>query len=506
MFEFIDRFLNRTTMYRLVFYCLLALAAIAVVLGFLHKLPYGGLQIAASAVFIFAAAIIINFVFAKTFEAPSNPESTYITALILALIIKPGSTAADFIFISWAVVLAIGSKYILAIRKKHLFNPAALGVALTAFAISRSAIWWVGTAWMLPFVAISGILIVRKIKRADMVFSFIFTALLLTLGIGIMRHANISSLSKQALVDTSIWFFSTVMLTEPLTAPPTKKLQIWYGILVGILFTPQIHVGSLYFTPELALLVGNVFAYVVSSKEKLVLKLEQRIRQTPSVYDFVFKPAKPLLFRPGQYMEWTLSHKNSDNRGIRRYFTIASSPTEPELIIGVKFYDPGSTFKKTLAQLQAGGTVVAAQLAGDFVLPNDPRQKLVFIAGGIGITPFRSMLKYLLDTNQARPITLLYSNRSADEIAYKDLFDQAKKNLGINVFYTLTDVETVPAGGNFQTGHFTKEFIAQNVPDFLQSTYMLSGPRAMILGFENTLNELGIPKKQIKTDFFPGFA
>ena len=88
--------------------------------------------------------------------------------------------------------------------------------------------------------------------------------------------------------------------------------------------------------------------------------------------------------------------------------------------------------------------MIAGQIAGDFTLPDDPEQKLVFIAGGIGITPFRSMLKYLLDTNQRRDIVLLYANKTANEIAYKDILSEAQTKLGIQVFYTLTDTEALP--------------------------------------------------------------
>src|ERR1700731_4179463 len=87
---------------------------------------------------------------------------------------------------------------------------------------------------------------------------------------------------------------------------------------------------------------------------------------------------------------------------------------------------------------------VGAQIAGDFTLPSDPKQKLVFIAGGIGITPFRSMLKYLLDMGERRDIVLFYVNRTADDIAYKDILSEAQTKLGIKVFCTLTNTKAIP--------------------------------------------------------------
>src|SRR5260370_1410080 len=120
-------------------------------------------------------------------------------------------------------------------------------------------------------------------------------------------------------------------------------------------------------------------------------------------------------------MEFTLAHPHSDSRGNRRYFTLASSPTENLVHLGIRFYDQGSSFKQAMFQMNGKTQFVAAQIAGDFTLPTDPSQKLVFIAGGIGITPFRSMLKYLLDTHQRRDIVMFYANRRVDEIVYKDV-------------------------------------------------------------------------------------
>jgi ferredoxin-NADP reductase len=213
------------------------------------------------------------------------------------------------------------------------------------------------------------------------------------------------------------------MLTEPQTTPPTRHLRIMYGVLVGILFGTTFNFGFLHNTPELALIVGNVFAYLVSPKQKLFLKLKEKVEVGPGIYDFIFDKDKNFNFSAGQYLEWTLAHPKSDLRGVRRYFTIASSPTEDTLRLGAKFYEPASTFKQHLMKLNVGDALVATQLSGDFTLPKDPQEKLVFIAGGIGITPFRSMVKYLKDINEMRDIILFYCNKTEDEIVYKEIFD-----------------------------------------------------------------------------------
>jgi ferredoxin-NADP reductase/Na+-translocating ferredoxin:NAD+ oxidoreductase RnfD subunit len=508
MLTLVDNFLNRITMYRLVLYCLIAILAVAAVLSLFGILPYNFFDLIFSTGFLLAVSLLANWVFARTFKAQTNVESVYITALILALIITPakGLNVNYYIFLFWAAVLAMAGKYILAINKKHIFNPAAIAVVITAFAINQPASWWVGTAAMLPVVLITGLLIVRKIQRSDLVFAFLITAIVTTLGLGIYQGSNISTLAKQALIDSPLFFFAFVMLTEPLTTPPTKNLQIWYGILVGILFAPQVHIGNLYFSPELALVIGNIFSYLVGPKQKLMLTLKEKIRLSPDVYNFVFKSDKKLKFTPGQYLEWTLGHKRADSRGNRRYFTIASSPTENEVIMGVKFYPQASSFKKSLLSMKPGDRISAGQLAGDFTLKKNPKQKYVFIAGGIGITPFRSMIKNLLDKNQPRPIIMFYANKNPADVVYKDIFDEAEQRLGIKTVYALTQASAADENWGGEIGRVDERMIQNKVPHYKERMYYISGPKSMIDSFETVLENLGVPDSQIKTDFFPGFV
>jgi len=503
--KFIDTFLDKITMYRLVLYYLLFLIAVACVFGFLGILPYNPLSIIFSTVFLVLVCWIFNKIFSWAFNAPTNVESFFISALILALIISPAKDLNDVALLFWAAVLTIASKYILAINKIHLFNPVAIAVVLTAFGFNGSASWWIGTASMLPF-SLLGLLIVRKIRRSDLVFYFFLSALATIFGFSLLQGGNIFTTFKQVITASPIFFFACVMLTEPLTTPPTKSLQSIYGALVGVLFAPQFHIGSFYTTPEQALVIGNIFSYIVSPKYKLLLNLKNKISIGTDVVDFIFHQKQKFAFSPGQYMEWTLPHKKADSRGNRRYFTIASSPTEEDLRLGIKFYANGSSYKKTMIAMTDRTPIVGAQVRGDFTLPKDPSKKLVFIAGGIGITPFRSMIKYLIDTNQKRPIILLYANKTVDEIVYYDIFNQAQQQLGIETIYTLTDKTKLPANWQGYVGRIDASLIHSVVPDFTERTFYLSGPRAMVSAYENTLKSLGVPQQQIKTDFFPGFV
>lgn len=506
MITFIDGLLNRITMYRLVLYFLIVLLAVAAIFGFFGMLPYNPIAVIFSSLFLVVAAWAANGIFAKAFDAHPNVESAYITALILALIITPvmPTDAGGVVFLLWAAIWAMACKYILAINKKHLFNPAAFAVALTSLTMNQSASWWIGgNLPMLAFVLVGGLLVTRKIRRFDLALAFFATAAV-TIVFTSSVFDPLSTLQKVAL-HTPIFFFAFIMLTEPLTTPPTRPLRVVYGALVGVLFAPAIHVGSLYSTPELALLAGNVFSYLVSPKGKFMMKLKEKNHVSDDIYDFVFKTEKPFSFSPGQYMEWTLAHARADGRGNRRYFTIASSPTEANLRLGIKFYEPSSSFKKALHELPPGGTILGGQLAGDFTLPRDKTKKLIFIAGGIGITPFRSMVKYMADKGEVRDAVLLYSNRTAEEIAYRDVFDEAAARIGMKTVYTVTDPgATLPPGG--RTGRIDRALIEREVPDWRDRLFYISGTHAMTTAFKKTLREMGVPRGNIKTDFFPGFA
>lgn len=507
--KYIDNILNNITMYRVVLYELLFLLIGALALSVFGLLPFAPMSIIFSTLFILAVCWFVNKIFAVVFNAPSNPESAVITALILSLIVSPASSLSDMNFLVlafWASALAMASKYILAVNKKHIFNPAAIAVVVTAFFLNLSASWWIGTAVMAPLVALGGFLVVRKVRRLDMVWAFFMTSLVVILGFNVAGGGNIVAAAERIFLETPILFFASVMLTEPLTSPPAVSWQMVYGFLVGILFAPQIHLGQIYSTPELALVAGNVLTYFTGPKRKFIFKLEKISAVSSDAYDFVFTSDRHFSFRPGQYMELTLGHRAPDSRGIRRFFTIASSPTENGLRFGIKFHQNGSTFKKQLLGLKEGETVAVSSLSGDFVLPKDKNKKLVFIAGGIGITPFRSMIQYMIDKNEARPVALFYINKKTTDISYREIFDRAEKNLGLKTVYAITNPDAeIPLSPNF-VRVIDARVISEKVPDYKERTFYLSGPRGLVTAFDKILQAMSVKKNQIKKDFFPGFA
>ncbi|MGH7237239.1 MAG: oxidoreductase, partial [Candidatus Saccharimonadales bacterium] len=278
----------------------------------------------------------------------------------------------------------MASKYILAIDKKHVFNLAAIAVVITSFAAGQAASWWVGNLPLLPFVVIGGVLLARKLRRIQMVAVFLIVAVIMTLLINLLKGGGLASLPmilESSLDHSPLLFLGFVMLSEPLTTPPTRAGRSLYALLAGLIFSPQTHIFSLYSTPELTLVVSDIFSYIISPKRKLVLPLLHKNQLTPDITEFVFKPDRLLKYRAGQYMEMTLPHGHVDWRGTRRTFTLASLPTEDTIRFGLKFYPKGSSFKKAISAMTKTTPLAIGQLAGDFTLPKNPKQKLAFIAG-----------------------------------------------------------------------------------------------------------------------------
>jgi Na+-translocating ferredoxin:NAD+ oxidoreductase RnfD subunit len=175
----IDDLLNKVTMYRLALYYLIYLVFASVVLGLFKLNNYSPVDILIETVVAIVFCFMANYIFAKIFKAVTNIESVFITALILVLIV-PVKFPTNLFFFMGASVMAMGVKYLPTIDKRHIFNPAAGAlVAISLLSSEHSATWWVGNAFMFPFVFLGGLLIVRKIKRMQMVLVFLLVYILL---------------------------------------------------------------------------------------------------------------------------------------------------------------------------------------------------------------------------------------------------------------------------------------------------------------------------------------
>lgn len=504
----IDALLDRFAMYQFVLYSLAILAAISILFAFLHILSFSAPMMILSLITIVGICYSTNYLFSSMLKIPANTESSLITGLILFFVLSPVTDVKGLPILILTGMIAMASKYLFAFHKRHIFNPAAIALVIIGIIGSGESIWWIATPSLLPFGALFGFAIVWKIRRFPMVLTYILTAMLTIVVVGIINKTALTAISfVEILISWPIIFFATVMFTEPLTTPPTKKTQIIYAVITGVLFGLQFQIGRIFSTPELALVLGNVYSYIVSPKQTLRLTLMAQNKLTPEIYEFVFEPGKHIPFRAGQYMEWTLPHKNPDSRGIRRYFTIASSPTENELRIGVRIdLVQSSSYKKSLLAMKKGDDIGPSHIAGDFTLPDDMSKKLVWIAGGIGITPFRSMIRYMADKKDKRDVVLFYCASKPDGFAYKNVFDETAPEIGLKNIYVVTKADTANPEWSGEKGHITPEMLANYIPDIKERMYYISGPGTMVNAYRDLLKNVGVPMVQIRADYFPGFT
>lgn len=208
------------------------------------------------------------------------------------------------------------------------------------------------------------------------------------------------------------------------------------------------------------------------------------------IYSFYFKHPAKLRYVAGQFIELTLDHSNIDNRGNRRWFTLSSSPSEELLCITTKVSAHHSSFKQALMNLKLGDSVVISESMGDFILPKDDSISLVFVAGGIGVTPFRSMIKWLTDTNSTREIQLLYFAPDKAHVAFRSTLSQP-----------FTTTEYITDGTKLTIAELNKR-----IKDIKNSYIYVSGPEPMTESIVAELLEFGINKHHLVTDYFPGYT
>ncbi|MBI2579224.1 MAG: FAD-dependent oxidoreductase [Candidatus Aenigmarchaeota archaeon] len=208
---------------------------------------------------------------------------------------------------------------------------------------------------------------------------------------------------------------------------------------------------------------------------------------------------KPQIdYKPGQYMLYELPVQ--DPEGPTRSFSLASSPTESFLMLTTKL--TGSVFKSKLAQMKKGDTINASGPSGRFVLQDSPKH--LFIAGGIGITPFRSMIKYAVDTELQEKITLLYSNKVPEEIAFFDELDKwQNQNRFLRVVHTITKPEESEEQWNGRVGRIDAALIKEHLD--AETIVYVCGPPGMVDAMVAVLKDIGVPEKRIKAERFEGY-
>jgi len=231
----------------------------------------------------------------------------------------------------------------------------------------------------------------------------------------------------------------------------------------------------------------------------MIATLERIDRINDTVKMFWFRPERRMHYTAGQFTELYLPHENPDDRGERRWFTLSSSPSEDLLAITTRFAgEKSSTFKKKLFNLPIGTKVTLADPMGDFVLPKDKTIPLLFVSIGMGVTPVRSMIKWLTDTGEHRNIRLLHAVRTEPELIFRRLFEAY-------------DMEFTPilkepsASWEGETGLLTADRVSRAL-DTPKTLVYLCGPEDFTEAITDETVKHGVAKHRVVTDFFPGYS
>ena len=206
-------------------------------------------------------------------------------------------------------------------------------------------------------------------------------------------------------------------------------------------------------------------------------------------------------FEPGQYF-WVelLDPPYEDEKGPRRHITVVTSPTEGVLGLATRIRD--TAFKRSLVEMPEGASVDVEQPKGSFVLPEDTSKQYVFVAGGIGITPFRSMLRYIADKGLDYDITLVYSNRDVESTAFLDELKELESVVPrCRVIFTMTDDPSWEGDKRMLDAEVLRELLG----DLESFHFMIAGPPPMAKSVEASLLEAGLSEDQVQSDSFSGY-
>ncbi|MGP4031255.1 FAD-dependent oxidoreductase [Pseudarthrobacter sp. 1C304] len=499
----LDTVLGRFTMYRLVLWVLAVLAGYSLLLNVLGWLTFGLPEMIAHLTLCLGLTYGSNRAIAALFHVRPHSESSLITGLLLYFLFWPTQFSAglqylDLAGVALACVLASVSKYALAWRGRHIFNPAAAGAFLTGLTGLNIATWWVATPAMLWLVLPGVLLVLYRVRKLLMAALFTVVAVSIVAVELLGSGMTLAEALWQPLAQRPVLFFVGFMLTEPLTLPPRRWQQLVLAAVVGVLFAVPYNLGVVANSPELALLVGNALAFIAGQRSRVLLRFRGARPLTPTTTELTFQPEHPVRFTPGQYIELNLPHTGADRKGRRRVFSLTSPPETAELSIGVGTAQPLSTAKQSLLALAPGDELTATTVGGDFVLPRDPARPVLLVAAGIGITPYLSQL-----TGSAggdRDVVLLYLARTASELAYAAELERA----GVRVIARLSDGSVPPAfmqdaGQARIDGAALKEL----VPDIAGRDVYVSGSPSSVRSLRAAARRAGA--RRIHVDSFAGY-
>ena len=233
------------------------------------------------------------------------------------------------------------------------------------------------------------------------------------------------------------------------------------------------------------------------------LTKREEIAEGTTAFHFA-KPAD-FQFRAGQAVDVTLLNPpETDAEGNTRAFSIASAPFDSGLMIATRMRN--TAFKRVLRKATLPLEVKIEGPSGSFVLHRKAEKPAVFLAGGIGITPFVSMIRQAAHDKAPHQLYLFYSNRRPEDTAFLDLLSEAaKQNPNFHLIATMTEMDKSNREWKGETGFINKDMLAKHLPSLQGPIYYLAGPPAMVAAMRRMLTEAGVDEDDIRTEEFSGY-
>jgi ferredoxin-NADP reductase len=236
-----------------------------------------------------------------------------------------------------------------------------------------------------------------------------------------------------------------------------------------------------------------------------ISKLTSRHEVAEGTMAFRFNKPADWAFRPGQFVDMTLlDPQETDSEGNTRTFSIASAPHEETLMVTTRMRD--TAFKRVFRAMPLGTTVKIEGPFGNLILQNNAARAAVLLAGGIGITPFRSMLFHAVHATLSRRMFLFYSNRRPEDAPFLDELQALEgKNQHYTLIATMTEMEESHRSWHGETGLISKEILSKYLKDALSPIYYIAGPPGMVKGLRTMLTEIDVADDDIRAEEFAGY-
>jgi ferredoxin-NADP reductase len=235
------------------------------------------------------------------------------------------------------------------------------------------------------------------------------------------------------------------------------------------------------------------------------VKLVNRREVAERTMAFHFQRPPDFQFKPGQYADLTLTDPpETDAEGNIRTFSIASAPFEPALMFTTRMRD--TAFKRVLKSLPIGSEISLAGPMGSFALHNNSKKPGIFLAGGIGITPFLSIILQAAKERLPHQLSLFYSNRRPEDAPFvKLLREAAEANPNFRFIPTMTQMAKSHQEWGGETSVIDRRMLERHIPSFHGPIYYTAGPPAMVSALRKMLVETGVDEDDIRSEEFAGY-